>query len=372
MTNDSIRVGIIGVNPDRGWASTAHIPALDALDRFEFRAASTSSRASADAVGERFGVASTPDYNELVARDNLDLVVVTVRAPKHLELVSAALRAGKAVYCEWPLGLSLAEARTMAQLATTQGVGTIIGLQARQSPQVQYARDLVADNWVGEVLSTSIVGIQSTGDVVDPANAYMMDKTNGANLLTVSVGHSVDMLTHVLGEFDSLSALTAVRRPFVTVAGTSERIAKSAADQVGVVGTLTSGAIASLHIHEGSAGGTGFLWEIQGTEGTLRLTADWAVPEIFPLTIHGAHGSEPITELDVPNSYRHESEAVESLAGTPAYNVARTYASYATDLDQGTQKTAGFAQAVTRHELIAAIEAAAASGTRGAFRPVGL
>jgi predicted dehydrogenase len=372
MTNAAIGVGIIGVNPDRGWASTAHIPALRALDRFEIRAASTSSQASAEAVAEKFGVASTPDYNELVARDDLDLVVVTVRAPKHLELVSAALRAGKAVYCEWPLGASLAEARTMALLADTQGVATIIGLQARQSPQVQYARDLVAGNWLGEVLSTSIVGIQSTGDVVDPANAYMMDKTTGASLLTVSVGHSVDMLDHVLGEFDSLSAVTAVRRPFMTVAGTSQRIAKTAADQVGVLGTLTSGAIASLHIHEGAAGGTGFVWEINGTEGTLRMTADWAVPEMFPLTIYGSKGGDPIAELDVPMTYRHEQEAVASLAATPAYNVARTYASFANDIDHGTHATAGFEQAVLRHELIAAIEAAAASGSRGALRPVGL
>jgi len=48
---------------------------------------------------------------------------------------------------------------------------------------------------------------------------------------------------------------------------------KTAADQIAVIGTLTSGVTASVHIREGVAGGTGFLWEINGTEGTLRITA---------------------------------------------------------------------------------------------------
>ena len=46
-----IRVGIIGANPDRGWAAQAHIPALTSLsDDFEITALSTTRRESADAV----------------------------------------------------------------------------------------------------------------------------------------------------------------------------------------------------------------------------------------------------------------------------------------------------------------------------------
>src|SRR3989449_5876724 len=52
-----IRVGIIGANPDRGWAAQAHIPALQSLpDDFEITALSTSRRESAAAAGKRFGV----------------------------------------------------------------------------------------------------------------------------------------------------------------------------------------------------------------------------------------------------------------------------------------------------------------------------
>src|SRR5438034_5658432 len=53
----TIRVGIIGANPDRGWARQAHIPALQSLsDEFEITALSTSRSVSAAAAGKLFGV----------------------------------------------------------------------------------------------------------------------------------------------------------------------------------------------------------------------------------------------------------------------------------------------------------------------------
>src|SRR5205823_7827449 len=122
----------------------------------------------------------------------------------------------------------------------------------------------------------------------------------GANALTIAVGHSLDILTFVLGEFADLSAVSDLRRPLITIEGTGERIVKTAPDQIAVIGTLTSGATASLHIREAVAGGTGFLWEINGTGGTLRITADAAQPQIFPLTVTGPYGRNEPAELAVP------------------------------------------------------------------------
>src|SRR5205807_2271070 len=177
--------------------------------------------------------------------------------------------AGKAVYCEWPLGRDLDDARAMAALAAEQGVRTVVGLQARQAPAIEFVQELLSDGYVGEVLSTTMVGLSIPGDVVVQANAYMLDKTNGANMITISLGHSLDMLNFVLGEFDTLSAVSDLRRPRITIEKTGEQIVKTAADQIGVIGTLTSGATASIHIREAVDGGTGFMWEINGTDGTL-------------------------------------------------------------------------------------------------------
>jgi predicted dehydrogenase len=358
-------VGIIGVSPTRGWAATAHIPALRALPNYEIRALSAHSAASAHAAGEAFGVRKVfSDHEQLVAQPDVDVVAVTVKVPQHRELVSAALAAGKAVYCEWPLGRDLDDARAMAALADEQGAHTVVGLQARQAPAIEFVQQLLRDGYLGEVLSTTLIGLSIPGDVVVKPNAYMLDKTNGANLLTIAFGHSLDTLNYLLGEFADLWAVSDIRRPLISIEETGEQIVKTAADQIALIGKLTSAAIASVHIREAVAGGTGFLWEINGTDGTLRITADAALPEIFPLTVAGAQGRNEPAELALPAALVQKWPALTSLQGAPAFNVGRAYAAFAADIDHGTHTVPDFADAVRRHEVIAAIERSAALAER--------
>src|SRR5437867_10742822 len=362
--------GIIGVSPVRGWAATAHIPALRALANYEIRALSGHSAEAARAAGEVFKVnAVFSDHEQLVTQPDIDVVAVTVKVPHHRELVSAALAAGKAVYCEWPLGRDLDDARAMAALAAEQGVRTAVGLQARQAPAIERVQELLSDGYVGEVLSTSVVGLSVVGDALVQPNAYMLDKANGANVLTIAVGHSLDVLNYVLGEFADLSAVSDLRRPLITIEETGEQIVKTAADQIAVIGTLTSRATASIHVREAVAGGTGFLWEINGTDGTLRITADAAQPQIFPMTVAGAHGRKEPAELATPAVLTQKWPALTGLQGAPAYNVGRVYAAFAEDIENGTHTVPDFADAVRRHEVIAAIERSAASGERVKLQP---
>src|SRR5437773_3516610 len=331
MPESTLGVGIIGVSPVRGWAAAAHIPALRALPNYEIRALSAHSAETARAAGERFGISAVfSDHAQLVTQSNIDVVAVTVKVPHHRELVFAALAAGKAVYCEWPLGRDLEDARAMATLAAKRGVRTVVGLQARQAPAIEFVQQLLRDGYVGEVLSTTMVGLSIPGDVVGQPNAYMLDKANGANLLTIPVGHSLDILNYVLGEFADLSAVSDLRRPLITIEETGEQIVKTAADQIAVIGTLRSGATASGHIREAVAGGTGCLWEINGSDGTLRITADAAVPGIFPMTVAGAQGRNEPAELAVPTALTQKWPMLASLDGPPASTVGRAYAAVAT------------------------------------------
>src|SRR5438309_9905976 len=176
--------------------------------------------------------------------------------------------------------------------------------------------------------------------------------------------HSLDTLNYVLGEFADLSALSDLRRPLIKIEETGEEVVKTAADQVAIIGTLTSGTTASVHVREAVAGGTGFLWEINGTDGTLRITADAPFPGIFPVTVAGAQGRKEPAELSVPEALTQKWPALTSLRGTPAFNVGRTYAAFAADIDNGKHTVPDFADAVRRHEVVAAIERAAASGER--------
>src|SRR3989449_4577589 len=359
-----IRVGIIGANPDRGWAAQAHIPALTSLsDDFEITALSTSRRESAAAASKLFGVAAAFDnHRDLVNSPAVDVVAVTVKVPYHLELATAALDAGKAVYCEWPLGNGLKEAETLAALAKKQGVLAVAGLQARSAPSVAYVRDLIEQGYVGEVLSTTLVGSgMGWGPTVEPVNAYLNDKKNGATMLSIAVGHAADALCYCLGEVRELSATMAVRRKTFTIAATGESKGMNAEDQLAVTGLLEGGTTFSIHYRGGVSRGTNLLWEINGSEGDLQLTATGGQAQIWELDVRGGNGDQSALELlPVPAQYRW----APPQAPGPSTNVAQAYARFARDYRDGTQLCPTFEDAVTRHRMLDAIETAAATGQR--------
>jgi predicted dehydrogenase len=104
-TSSKIRVGIVGASPSRGFASIAHIPALQALPDFEITAVCTTRQDSAEVAARHYGVPlAFCDAKKLAQDPNVDLVTVSVKVPDHYLPVMAAIEAGKHVYCEWPLG----------------------------------------------------------------------------------------------------------------------------------------------------------------------------------------------------------------------------------------------------------------------------
>src|SRR5207244_9178758 len=105
----------------------------------------------------------------------------------------------------------------LAGLAKKKGVLAVAGLQARSAPPVAYVRDLIKQRYVGEVLSTTLIGSgMGWGPTLEPFNAYLNDKNNGATMLSIAVGHAADALCSCLGEVRQLSATMTVRRTSAT------------------------------------------------------------------------------------------------------------------------------------------------------------
>src|SRR5437588_3511951 len=86
IPKSTLGVGIVGVSPVRGWAATAHIPALRALPSYEIRALSAHNAESARAAGEAFGVSKVfSDHEQLVTQPDIDVVAVTVKGSRTIE-----------------------------------------------------------------------------------------------------------------------------------------------------------------------------------------------------------------------------------------------------------------------------------------------
>jgi predicted dehydrogenase len=357
----TIGVGIIGLSASRGWAAQAHLPALAAVSGYEVRALSASSPASAKAAGERYGIPLAVGSAEELARlDEVDLVVVAVKVPHHRELILPAIEAGKMVFCEWPLGNGLAEAEELAAVAEAQGIRTFVGLQARAAPPVRFLRDLISDGYVGEVLSTSVLasGLGWGADFA-PDGEYMLDRDNGATMLTIPFGHTIDAFTMALGEFTELTATMATRRRQVRNSATGQRAPMTAPDQIAVSGVLESGAVASVHFRGGRSRATNFHWEINGTDGDLLLTGASGHLQFGQVTVYGARRDDIApTELPVPASY--SSLAQLDASGTETWHpVAHAYEQIRTDLTIGSHHAPDFAHAARRHRLLDRIQHAA-------------
>lgn len=361
-------VGIVGLQPGRSWAARAHIPALRALhETFEIVGVANSSRASGEQAAIATGLPKAfGDVAELAAAPEVDIVTVAVKVPHHLEIVKAAVGAGKHVYCEWPLGNGLAEAEEMARLVRAGGVLGVVGTQARVAPEIMYLRQLVAEGFVGEVLSATLVargGALQGGGMIPGKKiyAYLLDRANGATLLTIPMGHTLAAIKEVLGDIAEVSAVVGTRRRSARVADTGEILSVSAPDQVLVSGILVNGAPLAIHFRGGAArDGDGLLWEINGTEGDIRVSGVSGHTQMVQLALKGARGDEKtFRPLEVPVSYR---------AGWPADvepgNVARVYGRMAQDLRDGSRTAPSFEDAVALHGVIAAIEKAAESGRR--------
>lgn len=361
-TDRKIGVGIVGLTPGRSWAATAHVPALRALPDYALVGVANSSMGSSQRAAEACGIPQAfPDAASLARDPAVDLVAVTVKVPHHRALVDAALDAGKMVYCEWPLGRTLADAEAMAARAQALGIRTAVGLQARSSPLVRYVRDLVSDGYVGEVLSTTLVGSAMIGAAsTSERQAYLYDRENGATAFTIPFGHTLDALCWVLGDFREVEARLGTRRKTVTIQETGEQRPMEAADQIVVGGVLESGAVVSAHYRGGLCRGTNLLWEINGTDGDLRITADNGHMQMVELSLWGGRGDDAgLSRIDVPPAYRTMPDEV---SGFPV-NVGEAYARFAQGPD-ATDPLPDFAEAVKHHCLLDTIARAAATGNR--------
>ncbi len=362
-TDKKIRVGIVGASPKRGFASIAHFPALKGLPQFEVVAVCSSSKESAAAAAKHYGVGlAFADAQEMARHPEVDLVTVSVKAPDHYKPVMAAIEAGKHVYCEWPLGRTTGEAVEMLDAAKRRGIRHAVGLQGQASPALNYVKDLIAAGYVGKPLSATMVTCAPNwGATLE--GAYQADRSNGANLMTVTGGHTLDALCHCLGEFRELTALVVSQRDTIPVQGSGEIIAKTSPDQLAVSGVLANGAVVSFQTRGGVNRGTAFLFEIHGDKGDLVVTpTSRASMQRQELTVQGAQGDKaPLAALPIPDKYRWVPEA---MSRESPYNVAQVYVKLAEAIRDGKPMSPGFDAAVTRHRLLDAITAAADTGQK--------
>ncbi|PPR07130.1 hypothetical protein CVT24_010480 [Panaeolus cyanescens] len=333
-----INVGFIGLSTT-GWAATCLAPALihpKLQGKFNLVALSTSNAASSESTTEKYSTLTgtqittyhgTSGTTSIANDPRVDLVAVSVKAPMHRELVMPAIDAGKNVFVEWPVGVSLDETKEIAEAARRTGAKVMVNLNARNNGVVKKLKELIDSGAIGKVRSSTFVGTmyRESGLWVPwtfPVYKFALDKQQGATFLNVAVGHYLDAQSTVLGNYTSVTATSSKQFPFANVLAsndaftthqfdaTSETVPNTSPDHYTFSGPLTNGAHSTVVWLSGASYGPGkklLQWDIYGETGVISLQSSHpfmqiANPDLFlngeKVTVEGVAAT--VTETVTP------------------------------------------------------------------------
>jgi predicted dehydrogenase len=137
-SNKKVRVGVLGAG---AWAEFAHLPATSVIRAASWSRSPTLSSTRRTSSREKFDIPQVyATHEELIAREDIDLVDVCTPSATHFALSWAALEAGKHVLCEKPVAYDYQDTLRAAALAKQKGVKTKLGFTFRYSPAMQYMK----------------------------------------------------------------------------------------------------------------------------------------------------------------------------------------------------------------------------------------
>jgi predicted dehydrogenase len=223
--------------------------------------------------GYEFG---TTDWQELVERDDIDVIDCCVPNFLHKEVLIAAMRAGKHVYCDKPLAMNPTEAREIVSVAQETGAQQQMTFEYRFIPAMMRARQLVKEGFLGRVFCFRAAYLHS--GYIDPNRpiSWRLDADKGGGGALFDLGsHVLDLIRFLLGEYDSVQALTETfikERPLPGKPGERRSVAVKVDDLTLMTVRMADGAVGTVEASRLATGTNDELrLEIHGQEGALRF-----------------------------------------------------------------------------------------------------
>ncbi len=262
---ETVRYACVGCG---GIANNYHLPALARIDAAEFVVACDLAAERARETVAKFDAPdAVTDYEQVVARDDIDLVCVFTKIDTHAEIAIAAAHAGKHVFLQKPFARSVAEGREIARAAEEIGVEIVPAFMHRYFDESLLAAELVRDGAIGEV--EFMRQRNATRNAPETAPSY------GGAMMAIGA-HGIDLIRAVTGE--------EIARVVARVEGTSggcgvrDRDVREQRDLRGgevnafMLYELASGATVGHEVQWSQAAGAA-RWEseVYGTHGTILV-----------------------------------------------------------------------------------------------------
>lgn len=319
---ERVRVGMIGA----GFIADYHLAGLRAAGGADVRVIAGRGLGKTAALAARHGVAAaTADWREVIARGDIDAVVITTPDDTHPEIAIAAAAAGKHILLQKPMARTASECRQIIAAADAAGVCLHVSFMHRYFEEVVCARRLLADGAIGRPFSMRMRNATPGPDWGDWF--YSRARVGGGVVMQLGV-HGIDLLRHLFGDIATLGATSALLRTERTLAdGTTVRPDNE--DHALALYRFTSGALATHEMSMSEVRGCDrFTLEIYGEYGTMWLRTvrgplalcaprynghdDWMAPEL-PVREHGARHHQAFLDM-VRGNAAPDGTAADGLA----------------------------------------------------------
>jgi predicted dehydrogenase len=217
--------------------------------------------AAVSEAAQRYGFERhVTDWHELVADPEVQLFDNGGPNNLHAEPTIAAAEAGKHVFCEKPLGRTADESYEMWQRVSATGVVHMTAFNYRFVPAVRLARQMLEAGELGDILHFRGRSLQEWGATTADVWRFHKDEA-GSGALGDLGAHVVDLARYLVGEIETVSAIT---QTFVPGREVDDAIEAAVEFEGQTVGTIEATRFAAGRKNA-------FCWEINGTKGSLAF-----------------------------------------------------------------------------------------------------
>jgi inositol 2-dehydrogenase len=275
-----VRMGLIGAG--RMGKVFAHTLAFN-IPQAELSAVADLSERTVQEVVERYGAhAGYSDYMELLERKDIQAVVIASPTKSHVEVVKAAAAAGKQIFCEKPLAMTLDGCDEAIQAADAAGVRLQVGFMRRYDPAYLMAKQKIEDGVIG-----TPVMFKSTGrDPRCPGLEFARRESSGGLILDMGI-HDFDAARWLMGDEVERVYSEGGCLVYPELSGVGD------IDNAVVNLKFTHGAIGNVDVSRNAVYGYDIRSEVLGSEGglligkiqhtaTLVMTRDGVIHDTVP------------------------------------------------------------------------------------------
>ncbi|MEZ0324883.1 MAG: Gfo/Idh/MocA family protein [Fimbriimonas sp.] len=285
MAKKQLNIGLIGYQ----FMGKAHSNAYRQVGRFfdlpydiNMHTLCGRNEAAVTKAAENFGWANVEtDWRKVVNNPEIDVIDVSTPGNTHAEIAIAAAEAGKAVFCEKPIGNTLEEAKRMLDAVQKAGVVHAVFHNYRKAPAVALAKKLIDEGRLGTLYHIRATYLQDwIADPNFPLVWRLQKEIAGSGTHGDINAHIIDLGRHLVGEFEEVSGLLHTFVKQRPLAGEiDDKLGAKASDKMGDVtvddaamflARFKNGALGTFEASRFAVGRKNYnRFEINGSKGSL-------------------------------------------------------------------------------------------------------